>query len=188
MWNRPMFFALAAASLPAATLTPGVPVPIGSDEPAPLGKAAADVAADLTAVFGKPSRVVGERPGAAPVISVALTGSDVRGAIYAVYFTAGRPGDEQGPGIALEVWDRIFEAIPRLKGPARRAQPLVPADPQGPVAQLGKWDTAPKTRPVSALFPEKLFGIWDTVSHAPPSATGCYVEIKAYQGSRRVPL
>ena len=99
---------------------------------------------------------------------VALTGSDVRGAIYAVYqfarqflgvdplywwtdheparraevdvpdgfsvtegpvfhhrgwfindedlFTGWKPGVQEGTGISLELWDRIFEAILRLKG------------------------------------------------------------------------
>jgi len=179
---------------------------IDSYEPEPLQKAAADLATDLTAVFGRrpkivhdPSGVSGtaiwialernvpkpvKRPsgweqlriqvvknggsGSAGHDTVILTGSDVRGAIYAVYqfsqqflgvdplywwtdhaprhrkevvlpdalsltdgptfhyrgwflndedlLTGWNPGGTEHTGISLATWDRIFEAILRLKG------------------------------------------------------------------------
>jgi len=178
-------------SFPSAlVLKPGVPVLVEDREPAALKKAAANLAADLGKVLGKPSRVVAAAPAAGPTIRVAvdrtiqgnevleiravpggvlLTGSDLRGAIYAVYefsqrflgvdpmyfwtdhaparkaeirvpdnfierqgsptfryrgwfindedlLTGWRPGTADGTGVALSVWDKIFETILRLKG------------------------------------------------------------------------
>jgi len=188
---------LALVAAPASaqvSLTPGVPVVIDPAEPLPLQKAARDLSADLERVFGKPSPLVGavpasphvriclerpcpervRRPAGTEVLrigltadAVVLTGSDLRGAIYAVYefaerflgveplhywvdqdparrsrvvvseeVTSGpptfryrgwfindedllsgwRPGGKHGAGIALECWDKIFEALLRLKG------------------------------------------------------------------------
>jgi len=184
----------AAPALAQVSLTPGTRVVIDPAEPLPLQKAARDLAADLERVLGKPSPLVAaapsvphvqicfERPCPEPVSrpsgtevlrispaanAVVLTGSDLRGAIYAVYefaerylgveplhywvdqeparqsrvvvseevtqgpptfryrgwfvndedlLSGWRPGGKDGTGIALECWDRIFEALLRLKG------------------------------------------------------------------------
>lgn len=187
-------FGIVSGFAQVVTLRPGVSVVIDPAEPLPLQKAARDLARDLERVLGKPSPLVGaapgaphlricwtqpcpdklERPAGTEVLhisprggAVILTGSDLRGAIYAVYefaerflgveplyywvdqepprrtevvvsgeITAGpptfryrgwfindedllsgwKPGGKDGTGIALECWDKIFEALLRLKG------------------------------------------------------------------------
>jgi hypothetical protein len=176
------------------TLRPGAPVVIDAAEPSALQKAAQDLARDLERVLGRPSPLLRaapspphiricferpcpdgvERPRGIEVLrirpqsgAVVLTGSDLRGAIYAIYEFAERflgveplhywvdqepprrsqvvistevtsgpptfryrgwfindedllsgwkPGGKEGGGIALECWDKIFEALLRLKG------------------------------------------------------------------------
>jgi len=174
---------------------------IDTREPAPIQRAARDLANDMASVFGAPVRMVhSPRDAAATTLVVAfnynlpagvqrptgwetlrlalagtpsrqavvLTGSDVRGTIFAIYefsrrflhvdpfywwndnppprassvrvdadaamqhgpptfryrgwflndedlLTAWRPGIREGSGIALEVWDRIYETLLRLK-------------------------------------------------------------------------
>lgn len=176
-------------------LGPGCAVVIDPAEPAALRRAAEDLAADLSRVLGRPSTVVAaappgphivvclsrpcpagvERPSGAETLriqtaggAVVLTGSDLRGAIYAAYEFAERflgveplhywldqeprrlsritvpetpltlgppsfryrgwfindedlltgwcPARTPGAAISLECWDRIFEALLRLKG------------------------------------------------------------------------
>jgi len=170
---------------------------IDSREPGPLKKAAGDLASDMRKVFGKEVRLAGtpaEAGKTAVIIAfnynlpagvtrpsgreemqiralkngVLLTGSDMRGAIYAVYdfsqhllgvdplwwwtdqepahkasvavpaalnktqrptfrfrgwfindedlLTGWKPGTADKTGVALEVWDKLFEALLRLKG------------------------------------------------------------------------
>lgn len=189
-----------ALLIPAAygrAVTASTAIFIDSAEPAPLQKAASDLADDFQRVFGRRARIVRSpaQAGASVVWialdrnlptgvakpagwenfriqalsnGVALTGSDVRGAIYAVYqfsqqflgvdplywwtdhaparrsavdvpddfsitegpawrfrgffvndedlFTGWKPGERDGTGISLELWDHVFEAILRLKG------------------------------------------------------------------------
>ena len=191
---------LVALCLPAAAqvvVDRATAIVIDSREPAPLRKAAADLASDMRKVFGSDVRVVstpaeaartavrialdynlppGEaRPSGAERLhiralrnGVLLTGSDMRGAIYAVYefsqrflgvdplwwwtdhepprrgsiripasfsltqgptfryrgwfindedlLTGWKPGTADKTGIALAVWDKLFEALLRLKG------------------------------------------------------------------------
>jgi hypothetical protein len=179
---------------------------IGAEEPAPIQKAAQDLAADMTVVLGSSPRWARRPADASPTtICIAyaanlpraemkpagwetlriqetgaawpgsparhvlvLTGSDVRGVVYAIYefsqrflrvdplywwtdhpparrasvavpagfsatesptfhyrgwfmndedlLTGWSPGDADGTGISLKVWNRIFEALLRLKG------------------------------------------------------------------------
>ena len=170
---------------------------IDASEPAPLQKAASDLADDFLRVFGQRGKIVRNPSQAGSSViwialdkklpngitkptgwenlriqtmpnGVALTGSDMRGAIYAIYqfsqqflgvdplywwtdhsfprklqadmpdnfaltegpawhfrgwflndedlFTGWKPGQMDGTGISLELWDHIFEAILRLKG------------------------------------------------------------------------
>lgn len=185
------------AAFGSVAVNAGTALVIDSREPGPLRKAASDLAADFEKVFGRRPRIV-ESPGApggsvvwialerslppraarpsgweklhiqAVGNTVVLTGSDVRGAIYAVYqfsqqflgvdplywwtdhapprrtevevpdgfsltagpafhyrgwflndedlFTGWRAGITDQTGISLATWDRIFEAILRLKG------------------------------------------------------------------------
>ena len=178
----------------AMTITADTPVIVDPREPLALRKAAADLVADLEKVFGRRPelREAGsagivialernlpggiERPKGREVLeirglknAVLLTGSDPRGAIYAVYqfsqtflgvdpmyfwtdhapprrtslpiaeglrvtdgppafryrgwfindedlLTGWKPGHADGTGIALEVWDKLFESLLRLKG------------------------------------------------------------------------
>ena len=181
----------------ARTITAATTILINSNEPAPLQKAASDLADDFQRVFGQRGRIVRtpEQAGASAIQivlhgtlpnrvvrptgwenlriqtepnGVLLTGSDLRGAIYAVYqfsqqflgvdplyywtdhnpahrteaavpdnfaitegpawhyrgwflndedlFTGWKPGQTDGTGISLELWDHIFESILRLKG------------------------------------------------------------------------
>ena len=186
------FIFIAAACHAQVVITASTPVVVGAEQPGALKKAAADLASDLSKVFGQRVRVLNQAPaGKAALIrvgverngqaasevlhirasgnEVALTGSDLRGAIYAVYhfsqqflavdplwywtdhdpprkarvaipadtsITAGppvmryrgwflndedlltgwKPGTAQKTGISLAVWDKVFEAILRLKG------------------------------------------------------------------------
>src|SRR5579875_2594848 len=171
---------------------------IGADEPGPIQKAAADLAQDCSTVFGQRVQVTHSLPAhGGPVIwigtknlpegvaqpggweqldvqavpahhALVLTGSDIRGTIYAVYqfsqeflgvdplywwtdhapahrnsvtvaddfhesagprihyrgwfvndedlLTGWTPGIRDGTGISLATWDRVFEALLRLKG------------------------------------------------------------------------
>ena len=170
---------------------------IDSREPGPLRKAAADLASDMRKVFGKDVLVKSAPQSGRNAVCIALnynlpggiarpsgneqlhiraigketvllTGSDLRGAIYAVYefsrrflgvdpmwwwtdheparrasvrvpagfartegptfryrgwfvndedlLTGWKPGTADKTGIALEVWDKLFEALLRLKG------------------------------------------------------------------------
>src|SRR5215472_11966606 len=104
----------AASCASGATVNANTTSLVDSREPGPLQKAAADLAADFGRVFGRPARIVGnQREASASVIwialnqtlppsaqrpsgwetlhiqaagnTVVLTGSDLRGAIYAVY-------------------------------------------------------------------------------------------------------
>lgn len=192
--------AVAAACLPLAaqvTIDAKVTLVISPREPAPLRKAAGDLASDLEKVFGAAPRRADTVPASGTAIVVALaenlpapvtrpheaeaslaqtvgrslilTGGDMRGAMYAVYefsrqqlqvdplyywtdhvpqrrarvnlpagfrhavappafryrgwfindedlLTGWKPATPGGTGISLEVWDRIFEALLRLKG------------------------------------------------------------------------
>jgi hypothetical protein len=178
----------------AVVITANTPVIVDPREPLALRKAAADLASDLEKVFGRKPELRAEgsagivialernlptgiqRPKGREVLeirglknAVLLTGSDMRGAIYAVYqfsqsflgvdpmyfwtdhaparrssvpiadglritdgppsiryrgwfindedlLTGWKPGNAQGTGIALEVWDKLFESVLRLKG------------------------------------------------------------------------
>jgi len=191
----------------SVVVSPKTTVLVGTNEPVALQKAAADLVADLSKVFGSPVRLVHSvadaglttvcislsenlasgvtRANGSEVLqirvlanpwigspvreAVILTGSDLRGVIYAVYefsgkflgvdplyywtdrtparrstvvvpddlavqdgppsfryrgwfindedlLTGWKPGTADGTGISLEVWDRIFEALLRLKG------------------------------------------------------------------------
>jgi hypothetical protein len=189
--------ACCLAAFAQISIDSGTAIMIDSREPAPLRKAAADLASDMRKVFGKDIRVLtapgatektriavalnynlppgGERPSGNEVLRIAasestvtLTGSDIRGAIYAVYefsqrflgvdplwwwtdheparrasvtvpkaylltegpafryrgwflndedlLTGWQPGNADHTGISLAVWDRVFEALLRLKG------------------------------------------------------------------------
>jgi hypothetical protein len=185
-------FLLATLLMPATAqvvVNGGTAIVIDSREPAPLRKAAADLVSDMRKVFaaapagktairialnynlpaGEP-RPTGFEQLRIHTLSneVLLTGSDMRGAIYAVYefshrflgvdplwwwtdhlpprrtsvripaslnvtegptvlhrgwfindedlLTGWRPGAADKTGIALEVWDKLFEALLRLKG------------------------------------------------------------------------
>jgi hypothetical protein len=238
---------------------------IGSDEPGPLQKAAADLAGDFGRVFGRRAAIVHSpalsrgtairialadalpsgiaRPSGwerlsiqANGNSITLTGSDVRGAIYAVYefsqrflgvdplyywtdhaprrradvvvpdnfaltegpgwhyrgwfindedlFTAWKPGVQQGTGIALELWDHIFEAILRLKGdmvvPGTWIFPYEPqiqaAAERGLIVTQHHVNTLgldtyrwPKDRPMSFLnAPDLLEAAWKTAASEYP--------------------
>ncbi len=184
--------AVAAMSADAqVSLNSGAVIVVDPREPAPIQKAARDLASDFGKVFGKPARIAAEARG--PAVRIAceigaerpagreafrieargralhITGSDVRGAIYGIYefsqrylgvdpfywwtdhdpprrgsiripagtriesrpptfryrgwfindedlLTLWKPGAADGTGIALEVWDRVYEALLRLKG------------------------------------------------------------------------
>ena len=185
-----LFVALCLPLAAQVVVDRGTTIVIDSREPGPLRKAAADLASDMRKVFGS------EVPAGRTVIRIALnynlpagearpagmerlrihalrnevllTGSDMRGAIYAVYdfsrrflgvdpfwwwtdhepqrrtsvrvpasfsltegpairyrgwfindedlLTGWKPGIADKTGIALEVWDKLFEALLRLKG------------------------------------------------------------------------
>lgn len=192
----PLLFTLAPLAS-ARTITAATTILIDANEPAPLQRAASDLAGDFQRVFGQRGRIVRTPAQAgASTIQIALnaglpsraarpagwenlriqtqpngvllTGSDVRGAIYAVYqfsqqffgvdplyywtdhnparrteavvpdnfaltegpvwryrgwflndedlFTGWKPGQTDGTGMSLELWDHIFESILRLKG------------------------------------------------------------------------
>jgi hypothetical protein len=191
----------AGAVCPAGVLIDArTKIVVDPREPAPIRRAVRDLVADMQAVFGRPPVVVdslAQAPGSALVVAfehnlppgiarptgvetlalkasgrhVLLTGSDPRGAIYAIYefsrrflgvdpfywwtdnpparrrslsvddgfsarlgpptfryrgwflndedlFTAWKPGLKDGTGIALEVWERIYETLLRLKANA----------------------------------------------------------------------
>ena len=187
--------ALAGAALADVRIDARSSIVIDPSEPAALRRAAADLASDMSKVFGATPAVVGSsdaasssavhvclsarscdglRPGGAEVLAiravpggVMLTGSDLRGAIYAVYEFSRRflgvdpfyywndheparmvsvriPADasiQDGPpqfryrgwfindedlftgwkpdpasGFSLELWDKIFETLLRVKG------------------------------------------------------------------------
>ena len=188
-------------------VSPKSTVLIAANEPVALQKAAADLVADLSKVFGAPIRLVHNAAAAGPATicisltgnraagvtrasgseilqirvlanpwkgspvrqAVILTGSDLRGVLYAVYefsgkflgvdpfyywtgraperrstvvvrddlalqdgppsfryrgwfindedlLTGWKPGTADGTGISLAVWDKVFEALLRLKG------------------------------------------------------------------------
>ncbi len=181
----------------ARTITASTTIFIDAKEPVPLQRAASDLADDFQRVFGRRGRIARTPEQAGPSTirialnsalpngvvrptgwetfriqaqptGVLLTGSDLRGAIYAVYqfsqqflgvnplyywtdhnpphrteaavpdnfaltegpawryrgwflndedlFTGWKPGQTDGTGISLELWDHIFESILRLKG------------------------------------------------------------------------
>jgi hypothetical protein len=185
----------AGTAFPDVLIDAHSPIVVDQAEPAALRRAAADLAADMTKVFGAPARIAGSRSGVtAPAVfvclagsrcagvrpsgtevleiradseGVVLTGSDLRGAIYAVYefsrrflgvdpfyywndheparmaaakipagtvikdgpprfryrgwfindedlLTGWKP--DRASGFSLEIWDKIFETILRLKG------------------------------------------------------------------------
>ncbi len=91
-------------------------------EPAALRRAVADLAADMTKVFGAPARVMSSR--------AHVRGEDSPGTVnqdgpprfrYRGWFindedllTGWKP--DRASGFSLEIWDKIFETLPRLKG------------------------------------------------------------------------
>jgi hypothetical protein len=186
---------LAGAAFADVRIDARSAIVVDPGEPAALRRAVADLAADMTKVFGAPARVVSSRAEAeAPAVfvclsgkqcggarpsgtealeirtmpeGVMLTGSDLRGAIYAVYefsrrflgvdpfyywndheparmvaakipsgavikdgpprfryrgwfindedlLTGWKP--DRASGFSLEIWDKIFETLLRLKG------------------------------------------------------------------------
>lgn len=195
------------ANATAVTINSKTSILIDPREPAPIQKAARDLASDMQKVFGTPVPWVSERshasatticiafshnlprsetrpygwevlklqavadpwPGSPVQNAIVLTGSDVLGVVYSIYqfsqqflgvdplywwtdhpparrasvtipeefnerqgpptfryrgwfmndedlLTGWRPGTRDGTGISLKTWDRIFEALLRLKG------------------------------------------------------------------------
>ncbi len=190
-WRLLATLASALPLLAQVEIGPSTPVVVSPREPVAIRKAAADLETDLARVFGKrraganakivvaftenlPSGV--KRPSGVETLlmqasgrALVLTGSDIRGTIYAIYefsrkhlgvdplhywtdheparrtrivlaagyreqsesptfkyrgwfindedlLTGWRPGTKDKTGISLEVWDKIFEAVLRLRG------------------------------------------------------------------------